>query len=445
MFFLCNFAYIMKRITDNYKIVAILGSVAVLILQGIWLYNTYVILQDELKGKCNKAFENAIVEEAWNRYNNYPNPEGKTITANTKGSLKLDIPVISEGVYKFVHKDTNADSLKRITYKYLSKEGIHSDFNIITSDNIFARKESGSIQTDTIYTRQNHSTWVQLEITNPYNTIFQRMGLILIASALFTMLIIFCISKQIKLILHQKKVQQIRNDFSYAIIHDMKSPLTSVIMGADFLSSPVVEKKPELKNKYIQIIKEEAVNMLALADRVLTLAKIESQRLQLNRTQVELEPLIMDLVDKCRIKATKRMSVDISNIQDISVYADGNHLKECIQNLLDNSMKYSKGDAIHIEIKAKTGKNFTEISVYDEGLGISVGDRKKIFDKFERGSALGRTMKGGAGGFGLGLNYVMQVINAHGGHVTVNSVEEKFSEFTIYLPNKDGKDEDTDC
>ncbi|WP_368334421.1 sensor histidine kinase, partial [Phocaeicola dorei] len=77
---------------------------------------------------------------------------------------------------------------------------------------------------------------------------------------------------------------------------------------------------------------------------------------------------------------------------------------------------------------------YTIIKIYDNGMGISEKDQRTIFDKFERASATKRTKFGGATGFGLGLNYVYQVIEAHEGKIYVNSIEGDFTEFTLFIP-----------
>ena len=108
-------------------------------------------------------------------------------------------------------------------------------------------------------------------------------------------------------------------------------------------------------------------------------------------------------------------------------------LKEAISNLIDNAIKYS-GDSVRIDISVGSDDTYTWIRVKDNGFGISHQDQKKIFEKFERAAAIDRNRKGGAAGFGLGLNYVYRVAEAHGGEVRVFSIEGQSSEFTIYLP-----------
>ena len=99
-----------------------------------------------------------------------------------------------------------------------------------------------------------------------------------------------------------------------------------------------------------------------------------------------------------------------------------------LANLLDNALKYSK-DSVEVRIASWAEEGYTRISVRDNGIGIPLAAQATIFDKFERVLP--------AGGGGLGLSYVMNVVREHGGYVTVESVEGKFSEFTLSLPLPD--------
>ena len=104
-----------------------------------------------------------------------------------------------------------------------------------------------------------------------------------------------------------------------------------------------------------------------------------------------------------------------------------------IINLIDNAIKYSV-ETVKIDIVCEEESNYTKIKVHDNGLGISFKEQNKIFDKFERADAGKRS---NAGGFGLGLNYVQRVMTAHNGKVSLESIENKFSEFTLFFPVRD--------
>ena len=291
-----------------------------------------------------------------------------------------------------------------------------------------------ALQTDITFIKSDNSQGLQAVLINPYWAVFRQMGLLLVATGLIMVFVVYCILYQIKIISKQNKIARMREDFSYAMIHDMKTPLSSIIMCANFLHSGRLDDKPEIKEKYFTIIENESDHLLMLTNKVLTLSKLENHKLEMAKSTFKLQPMMADLKEKFTTKATKPVHITI-NLQADTAYADDEFIKEAISNLLDNSIKYS-GESVNIDISSQVTDKYTLIKVRDNGIGISEKDMKTIFDKFERASASLRTKSGGTTGFGLGLNYVYQVMEAHEGKVIVNSLEGEFSEFTLYIPRK---------
>ena len=254
----------------------------------------------------------------------------------------------------------------------------------------------------------------------------------LLTSLLTMVVIILSLIDQINYIDEQERVRLLREDFSYAMVHDMKSPLTSIIMGTKYLHSGVLEKKPEMKEKYFCIVEDEAQHLLALINRLLTISKLEHGKLSIQKAEIDLEAMIEDVVDKYKAKSAKPIHIT-TLFGATSALADEEYLKEAISNIVDNATKYSK-EEINIQISTSENDRNVYIKIYDEGIGITRSEMKTIFNRFERAAEHERDAQKTRGGFGIGLNYVLQVINAHGGKVSVKSEKGKWSEFTISLP-----------
>ena len=247
-----------------------------------------------------------------------------------------------------------------------------------------------------------------------------------------TSLTIVCTVYQIKFIFKLNKISQIREDFSYAMIHDMKTPLSTIMMVQDMLKSGRLDSKPKIKDKYMSIAESETDHLLTLTNKILTISKLENHKLEMNKTEVELTPIIEKLTEKFKAKAQKPVNFIIS-LQAKTAYADNDYLGEVLSNLIDNAIKYSK-ESVEIHITTEESERYTILKVRDNGLGISEADQKVIFQKYERAAAAKRSRRNGASGFGLGLNFVDQVIKAHEGRIFVNSTDGEFTEFTICLP-----------
>jgi two-component system phosphate regulon sensor histidine kinase PhoR len=247
--------------------------------------------------------------------------------------------------------------------------------------------------------------------------------------------VVGCIVFQIKTIRRQKQILKMREDFSYAMIHDMKTPLSSIAMVLNFLHSGKLDDKPEMKDKYCKIAEDETERLLSLANKILTISKLEAHKMTINKKDVELHPMVRRIVDKFTANASKPVSMTI-DLEEQYAYADEEYLEEVLCNLIDNSIKYS-GEQVNVKIGSRKKDFYTVISVYDDGFGISYKDQQVIFNKYERGAASDRNKTGGAAGFGLGLNFVWQVVEAHEGRVMVNSLKDEFTEFSLFLPKQD--------
>ena len=238
---------------------------------------------------------------------------------------------------------------------------------------------------------------------------------------------------QVGIIRRQDKLAQMREDFSYAMIHDMKSPLTTLLIGLRTLRSGRLDDKPEKKERHFEVLEQEAGHLLELTNRVLTLSKLESGRLILDLDEVELPPLVESLTRTFEAKATKPVRFH-TDLQAEIVYADKEYLKEALSNLIDNALKYSKPEGVEVTVASIRKNGYVHIRVRDNGIGIPLSAQRTIFDKFERVLPKGEGKK--VSGFGLGLNYVMNVVREHGGYVGVESMPGRYSEFTVSLPER---------
>lgn len=421
-----------------------LGLIAILSLQTIWLYNTFILVRNNIYGETNNILDEALTE-AIADFSKLGVPEGTTISS---GPINDSIPANTyfyDGLWK-LGIEVPLCEVDFFAFKLLKRAGLESEFLSCLADpksgKIYQKSKVqtipvwGVIKSDIIPIRTDLSQGIQLVLLNPYWAIFERMGLLMIATAIMMIMVITCIIYQIKIIIRQDKIAKVREDFSYAMIHDMKTPLSSILACTSFLHSGKMESM-QLKERYFCIIEDETGHLLNLTNKVLTLSKLESHKLEMSRTVFPLEPMIDDLIEKFSTKCTKPLHFT-TNLQAKEVCADEEYLKEAISNLIDNAIKYSK-ESVEIDISSLSNATHTLIKVHDNGIGISEKDRKHIFEKFERASAFKRSRLGKVAGFGLGLNYVYQVMDAHEGSVTVSSVEKEFSEFILYIPKKNEK------
>jgi len=421
--------------------ITILGLSIILLVQFVWLANSYNFVRDELMIQSTNMLEQAVMEETFSRLQHLPiGTKVKSRTEEDKGKNLPEFVYMQESLEE-LKSPIILDSINYIYKQLLLKNNYPSEcmISISKKDTIvqyIGNKPSTlfSLQTDKVPLRKDYSIVIQAQFTNPNGLFFGKMGLLLISTTILLIFVIFCIIYQVRIISKMNTISQIREDFSYAMIHDMKTPLSTIMMVQDMLKSGRLEGKPEIKNKYMNIAESETDHLFALTNKILTISKLENHKLEMNKTEVELTPIIEKLTEKFKAKAQKPVNFIIS-LQAKTAYADNDYLGEVLSNLIDNAIKYSK-ESVEINITAEESERYTILKVRDNGLGISEADQRIIFQKYERAAAAKRSRRNGASGFGLGLNFVDQVIKAHDGRIFVNSTEGEFTEFTIYLPHE---------
>lgn len=420
-------------------ILSVVGLIGAMALQMIWIYNSYELIKNDIQNEGYATIEKALEEEGNMRFGK--TPKGTEIKSGPTNDTIPPMTYFYERLSDMGYP-MSLHNLDSITAELLIQNGLGNQYyidiiNLRTGEKINGigtQKEPSFMAIKPKYfpIRSDYTQVVQLTITNPNKTFIERMGLMLSGTFIIMLLVIVCISYQVRFISRFEKIFQIREDFSYAMIHDMKTPLTSIIMALKFLRSGKLDNRQEMKDKYFDIAENEADHLLTLTNKVLTISKLENHKLEMNRTEVELTPIIEKLTEKFKAKSQKTVNF-ITDIKAETAYADAEYLEEVLSNLIDNSVKYS-GESVEIRISTARDDRYTVLKVHDNGFGISDKDIHLIFRKYERASAVKRNRRNGASGFGLGLNFVDQVVEAHHGKIFVSSIEGEFTEFTIYIP-----------
>ena len=414
--------------------------VAVMLLLGLYMWMTYRSEVRDLSERAANQLPWAMFYEGYNRAEIIS--KGDTLSLpELRGNLSLvsSVEGMNDVLSRRYHSEISLDTLALFVDSLLSVINVDRNFTVmeVDKDGKVLRQNNNllsptSLKTRMFSIRRDQSKAVQLALNNPYPTLAKRLSPLFAASAIILILFGVILLRLLRYLDEQRLMAELRNDFSYAMVHDMKSPLSSIIMGARFLHSGKVDDKPQIKEKYYSIIESEAEHLLALVNKLLTISKLENKKLILNKQTVSLEHVIEDIVETAHTKTDKPIDFTVDLLTK-HVQADEQYLSEAISNLIDNAIKYSK-DEIRIAITSQSNDKYVLLKVRDNGIGISKEDQRIIFDKFGRAAIHEQNRKGGVSGFGLGLNYVDQVMQAHGGKVTVQSELGHFSEFTLYIP-----------
>ena len=254
----------------------------------------------------------------------------------------------------------------------------------------------------------------------------------LFLTMLFIAVILFAFIYSLNVIFRQKKLSEMKSDFINNMTHEFKTPIATISLATDSIVSDRIVGDKEKVGRFAKIIKQENRRMLGQVEKVLQMAQLDQNQIQLNWEQVDLHRLIRLAAENFELVVHSRggtLTTDL--VADLSVLrSDQNHMSNVIHNLLDNANKYSP-KAPNISISTKNVSQGIEMTVTDQGQGMSKEARKHIFDKFYR---VHTGNLHDVKGFGLGLSYVKAMITAHDGSIRVQSELGKGSSFILFFP-----------
>jgi two-component system phosphate regulon sensor histidine kinase PhoR len=229
----------------------------------------------------------------------------------------------------------------------------------------------------------------------------------------------------------ERIVEQMKSDFVSMVSHELRAPLTSIYGFAETLLRSDVHFGEQERETFLQYIASEAQRLTAIADTLLSVARLEAGDLQVELVPTDLRMVVSEVVTTMRESAAVNAHRFVVELPDepLSASADREKLSQILTNLLDNAVKFSpQGGTVTVEAQRRS--DHVEVRVVDEGQGIPEAERERIFTKFHRADSSVR----GAGGAGLGLFIARGLVTAMGGRIWVDSAEGGGSSFAFELP-----------
>jgi two-component system phosphate regulon sensor histidine kinase PhoR len=228
-----------------------------------------------------------------------------------------------------------------------------------------------------------------------------------------------------------KQLENTRQEFVANVSHELRTPL-SLIKGYVETLLDGAKDNPELATRFLQTIEKHTDRLTFLIEDLLTVSRLESGQIAMNRQPVELRKEVDRVLDDLRAVATERAIHADNNVPEkLVAVADVDRLEQVLFNLIDNAFKYGrKGGLVQIGARALPDDK-VEIWVMDNGPGIPTEAQERIFERFYR---VDRARSRETGGTGLGLSIVKHIVQAHGGEVWVKSEFGQGATFFFTLP-----------
>lgn len=392
-------------------VVALLTGLA--IVQGVWVVRLYRDTVEDFHSRV----QSAIYKSVYSSFINYdPMEPNEVISINVNldnfDSHFQENLMESDALQTYNLEVIDTSSERVIMYKR-QQEQLDRPVTMIADidDGLFALR-------------------VSIEV--PYRKIWNTMWGLILSSAVIIILLSLTFVYLIRTLFRQKELEQMRRDLTHNITHELKTPISVAYTANDALRNFAADNNPTRRERYLEIVSLQLTRLSSMVERILAVSVEEEGRGSHNPEPIELRPFLEQILRGCQAMG-KRIATTLRCDESIIIEADRFHLRNIVQTIIDNSIKYSLNEvaiSVEVEAEAKT----TRISISDNGIGIAERHIGHIFDKFYR---VPTGDKHDVRGYGLGLYYARTIVERHNGRIEARSRKGEGTTITITLPNNE--------
>lgn len=438
----------MKRIFPIIVILISLSLFGLILLQVSWFQNLVELTKNQFNNNIQEGMRNVGAELGKTVYSSQtlrlPRRGGLTFNSDPHFHL-LRPPTVEE---KFTPQEVQSklraafdkQNLKKLQFEFAISD-VNDDYEMYSSH--YDEEFWDTVKNQRFYfpiVPENNSELegmtryeLMIVIVPAYmDQIWASLRWVILGAIIFMIVIFAAFYITVKTLLVQKRLSEIKSDFINNMTHEFKTPLATISLAVDALRNEKVLTDPAKTKYFNNIIKEENIRMNKHVETILQAALMDKQELQLNLSKLHVHEMIQDAIDNYQLQLQDKGGEIqlLLNAKMDTIQADEVHFANMISNLIDNAIKYSD-DKPRIVISTHSTKSYLVIRVADNGIGMSKESVKRIFEKFYRAHTGNlHNVKG----FGLGMSYVKNVIDAHKGRIKVDSTLGKGSVFTIEVP-----------
>jgi len=452
----------MKIKTTSIKGFVAIALTAIITLQFLWLYGIYAAYQDLTNFRITDNLKQSINEELIYREKLLGGPT--TIMLAPFENDTSDVRT-----FKMVTADTTITFNYNKSYRYNESKVIQSTLkytiflNIFYLDSIFnlslhessvpakytaiamfdkdknemqqTRKLDASLwihsyKTQTFWVDLADSIGIKAYVQIPYASILKQLLLQLILSALLIAGVTIVLFRLSQTIFRQYKTERLKKDFVNIMTHELKRPITSSLYAIEFMRDHAKAYQPAPDTELLDSSVLDLKKLNLYVEKIQEISQGEDGNIKLEKESVQLSPFFHKLKEKYESFADKKVSIQLHINEDITLETDRMHFSNIMDNLTENSIKYSDENVI-IDITVIPKNGYALIRHRDDGWGIPPSEIQSVFDKFYRGRSSEKRRKNG---LGLGLSYVKTMMKQLGGSISVESKDKIFTEFTLIHP-----------
>ncbi len=413
--------------------ILILGGLAIIgivFIQSYLIINTWNQKQNEFNQTVNIALRKVANSIA--NYNGTKLPKSDLIQRRYSNYYSVNInSVIDANVLEDYLIQTFNDHSLNTNFEYgvydcATDELLYGDYCVLDND-----IEEGTIIDKHLPKFNDLIYYFVVKFPERESYLLSSMRQTILFSIIAFLSVLFFIYA-IWVILRQKQLTDLQKDFINNMTHEFKTPISSIKIASEVLKKhPNISKDPRLKN-YTNIIATQNERLNNQVEKVLNIARLEVDNFKLKLEDIHLNAFLKNVVEDEKILFEKLDgTIEFNPIQeDRIIKADRLHLTNVISNILDNARKYTAQNPL-CSVHILEDNNLILIQIKDNGIGFTVEEQKKIFNKFYR-VPTGNVHN--VKGFGLGLFYVKNIVDSHDWAIELSSVLNEGSIFTIKIP-----------
>jgi two-component system, OmpR family, phosphate regulon sensor histidine kinase PhoR len=415
--------------TNKAKIIVLLGLlafVAIIVIQLFWLRQAYDFEQKKISQNIRVSLLD--VANQINKYYGYASPLNNPVEMQ-----RPDYYVVN------MRNDFDARVLELILINTFKARGIDSRFEYAiydceTDDMLYGNYITGGkaappADSSAYFPKARHLVYYfAVRFPQAQQMIYASLrGWMLLFGVMLITLFIYLYA--IYIIWQQQKFAGLQQDFINNMSHEFKTPLSSILIAAQYLHTQHSTDGNERLQQYSSLIITQGNKLDGHLERILQLARHDGQPMQLKKETIHVQEYIQAAAAAIQFKYPKCTIHLHLPAPEAFINADAFHFGNVLYNLLDNAAKYCE-QAPHIAIHISQPQQVLQIAIADNGIGIAPKYQQQIFSRFYR---VPQPNSSAINGFGLGLYYVKKVCRLHGWKLTLNSTPKKGSTFTLHI------------
>jgi two-component system, OmpR family, phosphate regulon sensor histidine kinase PhoR len=409
-------------------ILATISIAGILFIQFTFLRSSYNFTEKQFTESTTVALKEVtwqILQETGNT-SKYDNLTPIEIFSNNTFIVNVDVIF-------------DKDLLKKHLLDELKKHDLYVDFEFAIYDPETEQLEDATlvtsfqVESDSKFrfpVNENYTNYFVVHFPNRTSYFNARLSVWYFFTALLA-IVVFFFGYTLWVIIKQRQLSEVQKNFINNLTHELKTPISSIGLAASVINDEKILESPQRLLNYARIIQEQNNRLSKNVEKVLNLASLEKNRIRLNPEKINIVEFLNETTTHFKQTDPGQKANISTNIEVNEVYfiADKFHFSNLIVNILENAVKYCDKEPTIVINLVKKRKNF-ELKFTDNGIGIPKEHRKKIFKKFYR-VPTGNVHN--VKGFGLGLDYVLKIVKAHGWKINVDENPKGGSIFTLTI------------